>query len=255
MTFSSECLIENNVIYNLNKPVQARVSGGGNVCGYNYIDDAWTGVDPGSQETGIDFGHSSFPHHDLYEGNWVPQIGADNVWGNSGWCTAFRNWATGIQKRTPKMEPKSRCNMVAAIGLQSRAINHNFVGNVLGLPGQGQIYEVHGAPPGTGNNWAIWRIGWGVGQGGGTFDSQAYDPYPWQPGSAGATVLRHGNFDYATNSVIWEPSVADRVLPASLYLAGKPAFFGSLDWPWVDPVGPKKTLDLPAKRRFDAGAP
>ena len=139
MTYSSECLIENNVIYNLNKPVQARVSGGGNVCGYNYIDDAWTGADPKTQETGIDFGHSSFPHHDLYEGNWVPQIGADNVWGNSGWCTAFRNWATGIQKRTPKMEPQSHCNMVSAVGIQSRAINHNIVGNVLGMPGQGQI--------------------------------------------------------------------------------------------------------------------
>ena len=101
----------------------------------------------------------------------------------------------------------------------------------------------------------MWRIGWGVGKGGGSFESQAYDPFPWQPGSAGASLLRHGNFDYVTNSVVWEPSVADRELPASLYLPGKPPFFERLDWPWVNPVGSVKTLVLPAKRRFDAGQP
>ncbi len=219
------------------------------------MDDAWTGADPKTQETGIDFGHASFPHHDLYEGNWVPQIGADNIWGNSGWCTAFRNWATGIQKRTPTMEPKSSCNMVAAVGLQSRAINHNFVGNVLGMPGQGQLYEVHSTTPGTMNNWALWRIGFGVGTGGGSGDSQAYDPFPWAPGSAGATLLRHGNFDYVTNGVSWDASIANQALPASLYLSAKPAFFGNLQWPWVDPLAATKTAVLPAKQRFDSGNP
>jgi hypothetical protein len=44
-------------------------------------------------------------------------------------------------------------------------------------------------------------------------------------------------------------------LPDSLYLPGKPAFFGDGRWPWVDPLGPIKTYTLPAKARYDAGKP
>ena len=69
-----------------------------------------------------------------------------------------------------------------------------------------------------------------------------------------ATTHRHGNFDYATGTVHWEPGF-DRALPDSLYLAGKPAFFGSRRWPWVDPAGPAKLYVLPARARFDAGRP
>src|SRR6266498_3824945 len=38
---ASANLIENNIIRWLNKPFTFRASGGGNVVGYNYIDDAW----------------------------------------------------------------------------------------------------------------------------------------------------------------------------------------------------------------------
>jgi len=44
-------------------------------------------------------------------------------------------------------------------------------------------------------------------------------------------------------------------LPPSLYLASRPAFFGSNVWPWVDPLGATKTYTLPAKARYDAGTP
>jgi len=68
-------------------------------------------------------------------------------------------------------------------------------------------------------------------------------------------VLRHGNFDYVTNGVRWDPAVSSQTLPPSLYLTGKPAFFGSSPWPWVDPTGTTKVSTLPAKVRFDAGRP
>jgi len=43
------------------------------------------------------------------------------------------------------------------------------------------------------------------------------------------------------------------VLPASLYLSAKPAFFGSIAWPWVTPENaPNTTATLPAKVRFNA---
>ncbi len=47
----------------------------------------------------------------------------------------------------------------------------------------------------------------------------------------------------------------DQTLPDSLYLTAKPAFFGSLPWPWVDPNGTTKTYTLPAKARYDGVPP
>jgi hypothetical protein len=73
-----------------------------------------------------------------------------------------------------------------------------------------------------------------------------------------ATLFRHGNFDYVTNSTIWDPTTSGRTLPNSLYLKERPAFFGTHTWPWVDPQGSTDALrvrTLPAKARFDAGQP
>ncbi|HYS09556.1 MAG TPA: hypothetical protein VEP66_12465, partial [Myxococcales bacterium] len=72
------------------------------------------------------------------------------------------------------------------------------------------------------------------------------------------TTLRHGNFDYLTNQVAWDPTILDHTLPASLYLPGRPAFFDAgsgYTWPWVDPAGTTKLYTLPAKARYDAGTP
>ena len=44
------------------------------------------------------------------------------------------------------------------------------------------------------------------------------------------------------------------MLPNSLYLSSRPAFFGSHPWPWVDPFT-GITYTLPAKARYDAGTP
>jgi len=72
------------------------------------------------------------------------------------------------------------------------------------------------------------------------------------------TTIRHGNFDYLTNTVHWDTNLADRALPASLYLSKKPSFFNAgkgYTWPWVDPLGDTKVYTLPAKARYDAGTP
>ncbi|MEM9722891.1 MAG: glycoside hydrolase family 9 protein [Bacteroidota bacterium] len=61
----------------------------------------------------------------------------------------------------------------------------------------------------------------------------------------------HGN--NVNGTVVWNPSVGEGPLPASLYLCEKPSFFGNLPWP---SIGPEFTLDcgtIPAKVRFLAG--
>ena len=80
-----------------------------------------------------------------------------------------------------------------------------------------------------------------------------YNPVTWvatEDQSVISTAIRDGNFDYVTNQVHWDR--AQQPLPNSLYLTGKPAFFGSNPWPWVDPLGSTKTYVLPARQRFDA---
>jgi len=68
-----------------------------------------------------------------------------------------------------------------------------------------------------------------------------------------STVVREGNFDYLTNSVRWDHE--PKALPNSLYLTSKPAFFGDLPWPWVDPTGATKVFTLPAQVKFNSMVP
>ena len=92
----------------------------------------------------------------------------------------------------------------------------------------------------------IWMLGW-----------DAVKPYRTDARVA-ATTLRHGNFDYLTNTVQWDPEIGRHALPESLYLNRKPAFFeagSGYTWPWVTPEGTTKLHELPAKARYDAGTP
>jgi hypothetical protein len=244
---SSECLVENNVIHDLNKPLLTQASGGGNVIAYNYVDDAWTRAAPHLQETTIDGGHGAFPHMELFEGNWAAHLGTSAVWGNSGWLTFFRNHASGVQRRGATVRERRD---VAAVGLEARGVGINVVGNVLGAPGLGLRYEIAADPPGT-DRPAVYRLGHRADAGDGGGDPDRYED-PRRPGSTASTLLRHGNFDHATGDVVWDPRIPARDLPPSLYLREKPAFFGDRRWPWVEPAGREKLFVLPAKERFEA---
>ena len=86
------------------------------------------------------------------------------------------------------------------------------------------------------------------------FDIGTYES-PIAAGSTSSQLYRHGNYDYVTGTVIWDPTNTNHALPDSLYLSSKPAFFGTNRWPWVDPVGTTKLYTLPAKARWDSGSP
>jgi hypothetical protein len=130
-----------------------------------------------------------------------------------------------------------------AIGLMYGHYYYSFVGNVLGTatqdpaPYSGFTYE--DLYPWAGGPVPMWRLG--------------YTPNDWYaPAEVRVvnTTHRHANFDYSTSSVEWVNGY-DPTLPDSLYLTGKPAFFESLPWPWVDATGTTKTYTLPAKARYD----
>ena len=241
---SSELLIENNIIVGANKLMVGRSAGAGSVVGYNYADNAFIGDYLGWMEVGLSGSHMVGSHHMLFEGNLSFNYDSDDTHGGALAMTVFRNHLTGRRRDYPNQDG------VRAAGLMFGSWWHTFVGNVLGEPGAmaNWIYEDPGdGTYGTsgslwGKRFTIWKLGYQP-----SARNQAPDP------KVRSTVVREGNFDYLTNSVRWDHE--PQALPASLYLTAKPAFFGSLPWPWVDPTGTTKVWTLPAHVRFESILP
>jgi hypothetical protein len=236
-------LLENNIILGANKLMVARSAGAGSVVGYNYVDNAFIGNYPGWVEVGLNGSHMVGSHHMLFEGNLSFNYDSDDTWGGAIAMTVFRNHLTGHRRDFPDVDN------VRAVGLMFGSWWHTFVGNVLGEPGRmdGWMYE----DPGDGtygnasSRWgrlSIWKLGYAPGAWG-----QLPDP------KVRSTVVRDGNFDYLTNAVKWDHE--PQAIPNSLYLTAKPAFFGDLPWPWVNPTGTTKVSTLPARARFDLMVP
>ncbi len=252
---SSEVLIENSISVLANKVMVARASGAGSVIAYNYMDDGFIKGSDGWQEIGLNASHLVGPHHVLFEGNQSFNIDSDQTHGNSIYMAFFRNYTTGYRARMTDYlnntviddannQPGGN-GLLRAAGAHAFAYWFSFVGNVLGLPGHtsGLVYDGiggHNAFPPNG----IWALGWV------DISPQGYDP------NVATTAIRHGNYDFVTNSVHWDPNIS-QTLPNSLYLTGKPAFFtnNSSVWPWVNPTGSPQVSTLPAKARYDAGTP
>lgn len=241
---SSEVLIENNAVLNVNKVMVVRSCGAGSVVGYNYMDNGYIYTHPDWVEVGLNASHQVGGHHVLFEGNSSFNYDSDNTHGNAFAMTVFRNHLTGRRLSFPGM------SNARGIGLMFGSWWHSFIGNVIGEPGRmtGWIYD----DPGDGSlgnatsKWAgapaIWRLG--------------YDPTHWEQAAdpkVRSTALRDGNFDYLTGQVRWDRT--PQTLPPSLYLTSKPAFFGDNPWPWVDPLGATKVGVLPAKLRPGIGPP
>jgi hypothetical protein len=248
---TAEVLIENGIAVKANKLMVVRSSGAGSVVGYNYMDMGYINTIGSWIEVGLNASHMVGSHHVLFEGNYGQNADSDDTHGNSIYLTFFRNHLRGIRAPFDNQAggriddaAQSRNGPKRCAGLMAYSYWMSFAGNVLGAEGRmnGWTYETTF----TSGRPGIWMLGW-----------DAVKPYPVDARVA-ATTLRHGNFDYVTNTVKWDPTVTNQELPNSLYLTGKPAFFGSgrgYIWPWVDPVGATKLHVLPAKARYDAGTP
>ncbi|HUN74837.1 MAG TPA: hypothetical protein VMU40_10015 [Steroidobacteraceae bacterium] len=250
---SSEVLVENSIILKANKVMVARSAGAGSVVGYNYVDDGYINTNGRWIEVGLNGSHMVGSHHMLFEGNYGFNFDSDKTHGNAIYHTIFRNYLTGTRAPFKNQlggalidDASQQYNAPRrAAGAEAYSYWDTFVGNVLGQPGHtsGWAYQLTHRTLGSP---AIWLLGW-----------DDWPPYPIDTNVA-ATTERHGNYDYVTNSVVWDPNIPDHNLPASLYLKEKPAFFNTgkgYTWPWVDPVGATKVYTLPAKARYDAGTP
>lgn len=242
-SYSSDNLLENNIVWNMNKVMVMRASGGGNVIAYNYMDDGIIGYDLDWVEVGLNASHMACPHYELFEGNLSFNFDGDNTWGNAIHVTAFRNHLTAKRVSYDTFRLVDRSNR-RAIGLMEGHWWYNFVGNVLGTPGMDPApnagFQIESGAPWVHDSASIWKLG--------------YNPENWDAPADPkvlSTVLRHGNRVLLNNTLRWDPGLADHDLPASLYRITKPDFFGDLPWPWVDPVAAPHVGQLPAKIRMD----
>lgn len=251
---AADNLVENNTIWGGNKVIVMRASGGGNVIAYNLAQDAYGAGYLNFIEVGLNAAHMTTAHHELFEGNESFNFDADFTWGNAVHITVLRNSLTGL--RAGKAATWQDTGNRRAAGLTWGSWWYSFYGNVLGSENMvfvgGQNTWDYEAQPGLGSasgfnsssRVPMWKLGYDSGD----FNKLA-DP------KVLSTVIRHGNFDYVTNQQAWDPNIASRELPRSLYLAEKPAFMGDRAWPWVEPgaaTAAERVKSLPAKERFNA---
>ncbi len=228
---SSNNLVENNIFSTIDGGgIMTGGGASGNVLAYNYLHDILFD-DPWWMIASPSINHNPHPKMNLWEGNFGYKAEADIIHGSSSHNTIFRSRSFGWQKDSIT----TRNN---AVEIAAKNTYMNVVGSVLGTAGKSNRYEVlPGQPYNDWNERAIYVLGVGSG---------VEDLRP------AATLLRHGNFDYVTNSVVWDPAIPDHDLPASLYRSGAPQWWcQETPWPPVGPDVAGYTNDIPAKRRFE----
>jgi hypothetical protein len=228
---SSNNRVEDNILSTIDGGgIMTAGGASGNVIAYNYLheilfDDPWWLIASPS------INHAPHPKMNLWEGNFAYKAEADIIHGSSSHNTVFRSRSFGWMSDTIT----TRNN---AIEIAAKNTYMNVVGNVLGTPGKSNRYEALPGQPY--DDWSE-RVIYVLGVGSGVEDTKPAE-----------TLLRHGNFDYVTNSVIWDPAIADHDLPASLYLDEAPEWWcQETPFPAIGPDVAGYTNDIPAKRRFE----
>lgn len=240
----AENLIENNILWQGNKLVVMRASGGGNVFAYNYLEDGYGAGYLDIPEIGLNAAHYTTPHMELLEGNQSFNAVGESFWGNSVYITMFRNHITGTRRDAGDLGLTDAV-LRKIVVLDEGSEFYNLVGNVIGVPGMPLFGDQEGfVVEGTADTLRepvvpIWLVGHS-----GEDADRPIDP------RVAETLVRHGNWDVVSGEIGWQDGLP-RELPPSLYLREKPAFFGDLPWPWVRPEDGGVVDRLPARERFD----
>lgn len=259
---TSGTLVENNQLRRLHQSIMLNWGAAGNVIAYNYIDNNF---DSGGYNTlfgGLNV-HGAHPMFNLWEGNMAPKLDADYFWGSSSHNTAARNWFKGaamiygpLTGRAPEDKTGYWASQaLAAVDISQTAQYYNLVGNVIGSDWQkGKSWTPIVVTPQrrsyyTSNNPYGYTFGYANLTDDGSNSGNSTLPY--------STAIIHGDYDYVTGTFRWSSSIASRSIPASYYLAGRPAWFGTLSFPAFGPDLNNPALALtgtiPAKLCWDQG--
>jgi hypothetical protein len=178
---------------------------------------------------------------ELMEGNYAPHMGATITHGNAGYMTWFRNYASSQFASPPVFGSTAmQTGNIAALEFDAGDVDMTVIGNVLGSAtatslGTAPVSSLYMAN--NSDTACIFELGG---------DSDV----------SRTSLVAHGNYDTVNAAVMWSPSIATHTLPASLYLAGKPAWWPAASpWPWVGPDLTPMIGTLPAKARSDSIGP
>jgi hypothetical protein len=257
------CLFEDNVLVEQFPHFEVNASVG-NVFAYNFCHDSSI---QGMLGCSIDSNHGPHCSFNLYEGNVCPRFQCDGYHGSASHDTAFRNWFHGTDEKTDQFW--------ICVNLNRFTRHYSLIGNVLGRQGHPWLYEVEDTGfnygkhyiysfgfPGMGNGWSNGKMAQpSQGRSWADWEKMLASPRGKGPGPNGfqerdldvrATTLVRGNFNYKDQGVPASEALGDAILPPSLYLKEKPAWFGNLAWP---PFGPDTDFEknkIPAQVRFEA---
>jgi hypothetical protein len=235
---NSDHKVENNVMRHNRHSIVYQGGGSGTAILYNYLDDMYTDdlTYLGSARTS----HGAHPYMNLFEGNIISHIAADDFWGTSSHFVFFRNWLWGAETGTgvPSFPPN---NGYDAVDLYTGQEYYSFVGNVLGKTG---LKATWSAAALTGFDEYSESGNPTVYSAGGTLGSAA---------SSSATILRHGNWDYKTAGVAFWDGGSAHTLASSIYYASSPGFLSGYAWPLEGPEGGPTTNVNPAENCYLKG--
>ncbi len=263
--YSTAILVQNNILKRLHAGIMLTSGASANVIAYNYIDGLFDTNALNAVLYGIAM-HGSHPEYNLFEGNTLAMVNDDSIWGSSSDETCFRNWLTGTQLVCSPVD-NSRgtvsCYPVSPTGYWTYpsqytamwawqgnrpmewnylARSNNSAGNVIGSSQLLQLMPM--------TNMIVWKknivrqyqgmaYGYSFGFGGagssdpGTFSGDNALPY--------TTGIIQGDYNYADSTTHWaaggyvDSKAYDHTLPASMYLKGKPSWFGNTAFPAIGP--------------------
>jgi MYXO-CTERM domain-containing protein len=231
---ASANLVENNIFWRQHTSIMLEFGASGNVIAYNYSTGNYH--DPSLTWLLEDIAfHGPHPMMNLFEGNISTHWQMDDIHGSSSHSTLFRNYSTGTNLYVPPGDVRGPLQMsaamressgVAAYTLSYLAQYNNLVGVI-----DASDYEVNTLmavgellSPATSSDPACLSVG---------YADEGAGP---SPNATQSTMLYQGVMDCVAGTFHWQ--MAALTLPASFYLPGKPAFWGSEPWP---PIGPDVT--------------
>ena len=247
-TESSQVLVENNIFQQQSTPVIFQ-NGSGDVAGYNFtIGNIYDGS-PGFM-AGSYYSHNGGVEMNLWEGNNMNGIWADDIHGASPSGTLFRNMVQGWQK---DCDGAACTNSSTPIILRVNNRVFNDVGNVLGQPGYHTNYQQVATSSSTFTGVeaaSIYSVGLATSDLCSSGNVTACDTI------AVSSLMRWGNYDTVNAAVRWNSTEAApgavtyaaanfstgyfntlaHTLPASLYYSSTPSWWPTgKAWPAIGP--------------------
>lgn len=251
VTASSDGLIQNNIAQYLQVFFLAEGGDTGTVIGHNFMVNNFNGNNNGINEAIFPHGGD---HYELYEGNCINSYYGETLHGPKLMNTLFRNCIWGWESGANWPTPVAKITGTQSVFNTAYSRYHNIIGNVFGTPGYHNAYQASTAT-------SIISLGSGkVSSAGATIPS---DPV------VAATTYSYGNYNTPQAATRWclnssstgwvsicsstsevptgfspfgqpAPTVGDTgagqsKLPASLYLAVNPSWYGLLPFPAIGP--------------------